>query len=160
ACRCGKHQGTAGAQERRLREESCRGGRPAAAPARAIATFMQRHALCGTGRKHTASTRASCFHSLCRIHPRAARMKKLIPVAIALVAASVVVPAHADTLVPSGNRSVDQPPMPGASSRRTQATSTTFQAKYRKIYALLKNDPALRGKIRQVSAAYGIDPIH
>jgi hypothetical protein len=78
-------------------------------------------------------------------------MKKLIPVAIALLAASVVLPAQAATLVPSGNRSVEQPPIPGAS---------TFQAKYRKIYALLKNDPALRGKIRQVSAAYGIDPIH
>ncbi|EXL09260.1 DUF1402 family protein [Aquamicrobium defluvii] len=87
-------------------------------------------------------------------------MKKLIPVAIALLAASVVLPAQAATLVPSGNRSVEQPPIPGASSRRTQATSTTFEAKYRKIYALLKNDPALRGKIRQVSAAYGIDPIH
>ena len=86
-------------------------------------------------------------------------MKKLIPVAIALLAASVVLPAQAATLVPSGNRSVEQPPIPGASSRRTQATSTTFEAKYRKIYALLKNDPALRGKIRQVSAAYGIDPI-
>jgi hypothetical protein len=87
-------------------------------------------------------------------------MKKLIPVAIALLAAAVVLPVKAATLVPAGNRSVEQPPIPGASSRRTQATSTTFQAKYRKIYALLKNDAALRAKIKQVSAAYGIEPIH
>lgn len=87
-------------------------------------------------------------------------MKKLIPIAIALLAAAVALPVQAATPVPSGNRSAEQPPVPGASARRTQAMSTTFQAKYRKIYALLKSDTALRGKIRQVSAAYGIDPIH
>ncbi len=87
-------------------------------------------------------------------------MKKLISVALVLLAAAVILPAQAATLVPPGNRSAEQPPIPGASSRRTQATSTTFQAKYRKIYALLKNDAALRAKIRQVSAAYGIEPIH
>jgi hypothetical protein len=63
-------------------------------------------------------------------------------------------------MVPPGNRNAEQPPIPGASVHRTQATSTTFQAKYRKVYALLKNDAKLRSKIRQDAAAYGIDPMH
>ncbi|MFC5384791.1 DUF1402 family protein [Aquamicrobium segne] len=87
-------------------------------------------------------------------------MKKLILLAIALLAAATALPVRAATLVPPGNRSIEQPPVPGASARRTQAMNTTYQAKYRKIYALLKNDAALRSKIQQVSATYGIDPIH
>ncbi|KQZ26491.1 hypothetical protein ASD50_03530 [Mesorhizobium sp. Root552] len=87
-------------------------------------------------------------------------MKKLALVVLSLVAAAIVMPASAATLVPPGNTSVEQPPIPGASSRRTQATNTTFQAKYRKIYGLLKSDAALRDKIRQAAAAYGIKPIH
>ncbi len=87
-------------------------------------------------------------------------MKKVTSVVLGLLAAAVALPAQAATPVPPGNRSVEQPPVPGASTRRTQALSTTFQGKYRKIYALLKNDAALRGKIAKVSAAYGIEPIH
>lgn len=68
--------------------------------------------------------------------------------------------AHAATLVPPGNRSAEQPPIPGASVHRTQATDTTFQAKYRKVYALLKNDGKLRAKIKEAAAAYGISPMH
>jgi hypothetical protein len=68
--------------------------------------------------------------------------------------------AHAATLVPPGNRNAEQPPIPGASVHRTQATDTTFQKKYRKVYALLKNDGKLRDKIRQAAAAYGISPMH
>ena len=68
--------------------------------------------------------------------------------------------AQAATMVPPGNRNAEQPNIPGASSRRTQATNTTFQAKYRKVYALLKNDAGLRGKIGQAAEAYGIDPVH
>jgi hypothetical protein len=67
---------------------------------------------------------------------------------------------HAATLVPPGNRNAEQPPIPGASVHRTQATSTTFQAKYRKVYALLANDGKLRAKIREAAAAYGISPMH
>ncbi|MHA6641454.1 DUF1402 family protein [Mesorhizobium sp. A623] len=87
-------------------------------------------------------------------------MKKLIFVILALVLAAGALPAAAATRVPPGNRHVEQPSIPGASSRRTQATNTTFQAKYRKVYALLQNDAKLRDKIRQAAAAYGIDPIH
>lgn len=68
--------------------------------------------------------------------------------------------ASAATVVAAGNVHAEQPPVPGASSRRTKAGNTTFDAKYRKVYALLQNDLALRAKIRQVAHAYGIDPIH
>jgi hypothetical protein len=68
--------------------------------------------------------------------------------------------AGAATLVPPGNRSADQPGVPGASTKRTEAGKTTFEGKYRKVYALLKNDTALRRKIAAAASAYGIDPIH
>lgn len=87
-------------------------------------------------------------------------MKKLILVILGLTLAAAMFGAQAATLAPPGNRNAEQPDIPGASSRRTQATNTTFQAKYRKVYALLQNDAGLRGKIRQAAAAYGIDPMH
>lgn len=68
--------------------------------------------------------------------------------------------ASTATLVPPGNRSLEQPGVPGGSSKRTKAGGTTFDAKYRKVYALLNNDGALRGKIVKAANAYGIDPIH
>ena len=87
-------------------------------------------------------------------------MKKLILVILGLTLAATLFAADAATLVPPGNRNAEQPDIPGASSRRTQATNTTFQAKYRKVYALLQNDADLRGKIKKAAAAYGIDPMH
>lgn len=87
-------------------------------------------------------------------------MKKLVLGILALALACWLSPAGAATPVPPGNRNAEQPAIPGASSRRTQATNTTFQAKYRKVYALLQNDAKLRGKIRQAASAYGIDPMH
>lgn len=66
----------------------------------------------------------------------------------------------AATAVPPGNRNVEQPDIPGASTKRTGQGNTTFEAKYRKVYALLKNDGKLRSKIREAAAAYGIDPMH
>lgn len=69
-------------------------------------------------------------------------------------------PADAGQLVPPGNRSAEQPPVPGSSSRRTSAGSTTFDAKYEKVYRLLKTDARLREKIRETAALYGIEPIH
>lgn len=68
--------------------------------------------------------------------------------------------AAALTLVPPGNRSVEQPGVPGGSTKRTKAGGTTFDAKYRKVYALLKNDAKLRAKIVEAANAYGIDPMH
>src|SRR3982751_3935820 len=87
-------------------------------------------------------------------------MKKLILVILGLTLAATLIAADAATLVPAGNRNAVQPDIPGASSRRTQATNTTFQAKYRKVYALLQNDAELRAKIRKAAAAYGINPLH
>ncbi|TIT21284.1 MAG: DUF1402 family protein [Mesorhizobium sp.] len=87
-------------------------------------------------------------------------MKKLILVILGLTLAAAMFAAQAATMVPPGNRNTEQPDIPGASSRRTQATNTTFQAKYRKVFALLQNDAELRGKIKQAAAAYGIDPMH
>ena len=87
-------------------------------------------------------------------------MKKRIFVILGLALATTMFAAQAATVVPPGNRNVEQPDIPGASSRRTQATNTTFQAKYRKVYALLQSDAGLRGKIKQAASAYGIDPMH
>ncbi|WP_425350219.1 DUF1402 family protein [Phyllobacterium phragmitis] len=68
--------------------------------------------------------------------------------------------ASAAILVPPGNRHVEQPNIPGASAKRTRALKTTYEAKYRKIYNLLKTDGRLRTKIKSTAAAYGLDPIH
>ncbi|WP_439272986.1 DUF1402 family protein [Pseudochrobactrum sp. HB0163] len=68
--------------------------------------------------------------------------------------------AQALTIVPPGNRNIEQPPIPGASARRTKKMRTTYEAKYQKIYGLLKSDRALRAKIKSVAAAYNIDPVH
>jgi hypothetical protein len=78
----------------------------------------------------------------------------------ALILAGSVSFVAATTLVPPGNRSVEQPGVPGGSTKRTKAGGTTFEAKYRKVYALLKNDGALRSKIVEAANAYGIDPLH
>ncbi len=68
--------------------------------------------------------------------------------------------ALAATLVPPGNRHDEQPAIPGASASRTAAMKTTYEEKFRKVFGLLKNDKGLRKKIKEVSAAYGIDPMH
>ena len=78
-------------------------------------------------------------------------MKKYLILLAGLVLAATVTIADAATMVPPGNRNSVQPDIPGASSRRTQATNTTFQAKYRKVYALLQNDADLRAKIRKAA---------
>ena len=85
--------------------------------------------------------------------------KRFLVIMVGLVLAAAL-PAGAATPVPAGNSNAEQPPIPGASTRRTQATNTTFQAKYRKVYALLQNDAGLRTKIRQTATAYHIDPMH
>nr|WP_210279596.1 DUF1402 family protein [Rhizobium metallidurans] len=79
-----------------------------------------------------------------------------------VIAATVLTaaPAFSMQLVPPGNRNVEQPDVPGASVRRTKGTKTTFDRKYEKVRELLATDRELMAKIRKVSAAYGIDPIH
>lgn len=68
--------------------------------------------------------------------------------------------ALAVTLVPPGNRHAEQPPIPGASQRRTKAGRTTFDAKYEKVRDLLARDQQLISKIKMTARAYKIDPIH
>lgn len=118
------------------------------------------HALFYAFRLHKSRLTHALFLG-CAAYPSGRRcMKNLALAVLSLIAAAFSMPANAATLVPAGNTSTEQPPIPGASSRRTQATNTTFQAKYRKIYGLLKGDAALRSKIDQAAAAYGIAPIH
>jgi len=80
--------------------------------------------------------------------------------AAAFFAVAGLLPALAQTVVPPGNVHAEQPPVPGASKRRTQSSGGTFEKKYRKVYNLLKNDKKLRLKIVQQASAYGIDPMH
>ncbi|PZN56086.1 MAG: hypothetical protein DIU65_05420 [Proteobacteria bacterium] len=87
-------------------------------------------------------------------------MRRIRSLFLGLLLAVTASAGQAAVLVPPGNRNAVQPAIPGASVNRTQATNTTFQAKYRKVYALLKNDGRLRAKIKETAAAYAIDPIH
>ncbi|MET0746653.1 MAG: DUF1402 family protein [Rhizobium sp.] len=50
--------------------------------------------------------------------------------------------------------------MPGASVRRTKGTNSSFERKYQKVRELLATDNKLMSKIKAVSRAYGIDPLH
>lgn len=79
---------------------------------------------------------------------------------IGLLLGLAAVAAEAAEVVPPGNRNAEQPPIPGASERRTHAGNTSYDQKYAKIYGLLKRDAALRAKIRHTAASYGIAPIH
>jgi hypothetical protein len=75
-------------------------------------------------------------------------------------AAASILPASAVTLVPEGNRHAEQPPVPGASKRRTKAGKTTFDRKYEKVVKLLAKDQKLIAKIKSVAGQYDIAPIH
>jgi len=68
--------------------------------------------------------------------------------------------AHAATKVPPGNRNVEQPAVPGGSAKRTAALKTTYEAKYKRVVALLRGDEKLRRKIIQTARRFSLDPIH
>ncbi|MEP9372749.1 DUF1402 family protein [Mesorhizobium sp. KR1-2] len=70
--------------------------------------------------------------------------------------------ARADRMVvvPAGNRSAAQPPIPTTSALRARAFNTTYDAKYAQIIALLKRETKLMAQIKKAATAYGIDPIH
>ena len=91
---------------------------------------------------------------------RLALLSLAVTVSTAFAPLAFVSPAFAMTVVPPGNRHAEQPEIPGASAKRTEAMKTTYEEKYRKVYGLLKNDKKLRKKIKEISAAYGIDPMH
>ncbi len=79
---------------------------------------------------------------------------------ICLVLLAVSVASSAVTVVPQGNRNATQPPIPGASSKRTKQTNSTFERKYAKIRDLLRRDAKLRAKIKKAANKYRIDPMH
>jgi hypothetical protein len=86
--------------------------------------------------------------------------KLLLSIVLGASATLLPTAGWALTVVPPGNPSAAQPPVPGASAHRTKANKTSYEAKYRKVYALLRNDRKLRSKIEQTATAYGIDPMH
>ena len=73
---------------------------------------------------------------------------------------TAVAPRTGLEAVPPGNRSAEQPPIPGASKKRTARKKTTFERKYRRIHDLLATDKRLRRKIAKVAKLYEIDPVH
>ncbi|AXA40611.1 DUF1402 family protein [Rhizobium leguminosarum] len=85
------------------------------------------------------------------------RLLTSLMIAVALVNSA---PAFAMQTVPAGNRHAEQPDIPGASIRRTKGTKSSFDLKYEKVHELLATDHELMGKIRKISSAYGINPIH
>jgi hypothetical protein len=66
--------------------------------------------------------------------------------------------AEAQTLVPPGNRFVEQPKVPAGS--RSRSRGTTFEAKYAGIRNLLAKDRKLMRKIKKAAQIFDIDPIH
>jgi Protein of unknown function (DUF1402) len=91
------------------------------------------------------------------------RLWLTVALAAALVAGSLAagaVQADAMVVVPAGNRSATQPPIPNTSALRARAFNTTYEAKYEQIIALLRRETKLMAQIKKAAAAYGIDPIH
>ncbi|MGB6117857.1 MAG: DUF1402 family protein [Mesorhizobium sp.] len=86
-------------------------------------------------------------------------MKRLLA-SIVGIAIAFTSSAIAATSVPAGNRNAEQPPIPGASASRTKALRTSYDAKYRKVIALLRNDRELRAKIAAAAGQYNISPLH
>jgi len=92
---------------------------------------------------------------------RSCKLASVTAILIALTMSLTTAPqAFAAVTVPPGNRSATQPAIPGASTRRTQATKSTFDVKYERIRDLIADDARLRAKIVSVSNLYKIDPIH
>ncbi|MGO7590721.1 DUF1402 family protein [Rhizobium leguminosarum] len=87
-------------------------------------------------------------------------MRRLLTSLLIAVALVNSAPAFAMQTVPAGNRHAEQPDIPGASIRRTKGTKSSFDLKYEKVHELLATDRELMSKIRKVSSAYGINPIH
>ncbi|MBO6508154.1 MAG: DUF1402 family protein, partial [Roseibium sp.] len=59
--------------------------------------------------------------------------------------------AQSVRVVPEGNRFRSQPKIPYASSRRTSAAKSTYDAKFDKVLAVLKRDRRLMSSIKRVA---------
>jgi hypothetical protein len=68
--------------------------------------------------------------------------------------------AQSVRVVPEGNRYRSQPKIPFASSRRTSASNSSYDAKFEKVLSVLRRDRRLMSSIKRVASRYGIDPIH
>ena len=62
--------------------------------------------------------------------------------------------------MPVGNGNGAKPATNRHSVNRTRETGGSFEAKYQKVYNLLKNDRRLMRKIKSVARRYDIDPMH
>jgi len=100
--------------------------------------------------------RITSFWIYCYREPLFWRLVGAVMVTILLLCDMV----RAAETVPTGNRNVIQPPIPGASTRRTDKTHGSFEEKYQKIYRLLQKDTKLRRKIESVARDYKLDPVH
>ncbi len=87
-------------------------------------------------------------------------MRKVRLFVLAALIASLPTLAFSATVVPPGNSSAEQPPIPNASANRTQALKTSFDRKYERVLRLLRNDRTLIADIKKVAARFDIDPIH
>ena len=88
-------------------------------------------------------------------------MKPAVTLSFVLILA-LAAPAFAvaATLVPPGNRNVEQPKIPSGSYKRTKSGGGSFEGKYQKIRKLLARDKKLMRKIKASARTFGIDPIH
>lgn len=91
------------------------------------------------------------------------RIAVLAAVAAAFALSFVAPPASSAEVivVPPGNRSDKQPKIYAGSRFLTAIrNSGSFNDKYKRVYAVFANNPKLVARIKQVSAVYGIDPVH
>ncbi|WP_417671968.1 DUF1402 family protein [Roseibium sp.] len=63
-------------------------------------------------------------------------------------------------VVPEGNRYSQQPKIPFASARRTEAQKSSYDAKFEKVLGVLQRDRRLISSIKRVASRYDIDPVH
>ena len=92
------------------------------------------------------------------------RIAVMVAVATAVILPFAAAPAAVSAeviVVPPGNRSEKQPKVYAGSRFLTAIrNSGSFNDKYKRVYAVFANNPQLIARIKQVSAAYGIDPVH
>jgi hypothetical protein len=88
-------------------------------------------------------------------------MRLLRSALLASLLFATALPALAAAVVaPPGNRSETQPEIDMSSIKRAGETKESFEAKYRRIYALLKRDKTLIRSIKRSAKTYGVDPVH
>ena len=124
------------------RRRLCRRSMSATCPRTQIcrdSSFKGRRRRVGAGDKTPGNRDSTPLRALPRLrgsgHAGLRRhMTRSFSLAVALFLALGVGAAQAQMLVPVGNRHPEQPGVPGASAKRTQAGKTSFEAKYRKVY--------------------------